>query len=156
MLIALLLILLIAVILFREEIRVLIGVGILVFLVQGLWHEEAWWGKPAVIGLGAILVLAFIAGAVNAWVEERQKAQKANVVAPPQALPQVPSMPDPYAGLTIDNGWFCLVDGREYGPMKKEKLIDLLARGEIPPDTPVKCLNSPWQPANQVISFKKR
>lgn len=74
MLIAVLLIILIIVILFREEIRALIGLSIIAFLAYGFWNnaDDALWGKIVAILLLSLPVLGFIFGVLIALFERKQ------------------------------------------------------------------------------------
>lgn len=70
MLISTLLVVLILVILFREEIRTILGLGLLYILIVGLWENEEWWGKPLVIVLAILFLLGIIAGFINKYIEK--------------------------------------------------------------------------------------
>ncbi|MGG3839701.1 hypothetical protein ABEV00_22100 [Paenibacillus thiaminolyticus] len=65
-----LLVILILVILFREEIRTIIGLGLLYILIVGLWDNNEWWGKPLVIALAILFALGVIVGLLGKYVEK--------------------------------------------------------------------------------------
>lgn len=72
--IAVLLIILILVVLFREEIRALIGLSIVALLAYGFWNNEdiALWGKIAAVILFSLPLLAIITGILSAFISNKK------------------------------------------------------------------------------------
>lgn len=64
MLMVFLFILLALVIIFRNEIKSLIGYGFIAFLALGLW-QIAWWGKVIVIVMGILFILGLVAKGIE-------------------------------------------------------------------------------------------
>jgi len=145
------------VILFREEIRELLGFLLMAALINWLWDRPAWWGKPAAVAVGILAILAAIGLFVEKWEKGarfRRPSGQPQQQLPVQHAAEAPPVA-PRVSYGIDD-WFYRFEGREYGPIPKSELLYLLERGHIPPNTPVRYMDGPWQPANQVISFKTR
>jgi hypothetical protein len=73
MLIAFLLLILILVILFREEIKTLIAYGIVVLISWSLWEVDALWGKIASLLLIALMIFGALANTIEKLKRDKSK-----------------------------------------------------------------------------------
>lgn len=73
MLIVFLLLILILVILFREEIKTLIAYGIVVLISWSLWEVDALWGKIASLLLIALMIFGALANTIEKLKRDKSK-----------------------------------------------------------------------------------
>lgn len=116
MLIAALLVILILFILFRDEIRELLGFLFAFGLLWWLWNA-GWWGKV----IAVVLALGFIVGKVGTWLEGRQQAASGSAFA---------------AG--GGDGWYYMDGDALRGPVSDEQLLAMVRSGRLSEHTPIR------------------
>lgn len=141
MLIAVLLVVLILVILFREEIRGLVGLLIGIGFMYALWESGSVWGKVVVVAIVLLFVGAFVGGMISGARELQAASTDKSPELQPQQQPQ-PAEPE---------GWYCWVNGQQLGPYTEEELLNRLRSRTLPPETQIRHSRVPtWAPANQL------
>lgn len=146
-LIAGLVVLLILVVLFREEIREAISVGVLLFAGYAFWVYDAWWAK--VVG-GALYVTAAL-GVVGMIAGARERGARSRVEAQQQAGVHPPAAPPPPHVVWEDGWWFRGPHGVERGPVSEDRLLAMLRERRLPPDTLIRWgRQGEWHAANRL------
>lgn len=131
-----LIILLIGVILFREEIRQITGIMVFLFIAYALWVSY----KPLFFGLVVIAIALFGAGIYIGFLKDKKKQLQVQV----QPQPQTQSV-------HIPEGWYFVVGDQQYGPVTEQELLKSLSARKILPNTPIRFSRvNDWSPANQI------
>ncbi|MCL6597938.1 MAG: DUF4339 domain-containing protein [Alicyclobacillus macrosporangiidus] len=141
MLIALLLGCLLIVVVFHKEIKALITLLFLAFVMYGMWYAGTW-GRMIDIGFGVVFIAVAVISAVKGFRSAGQ--QPSRMSEPNGHQPVAPPVQKP-------DGWYYSVGAIEKGPVSEEQLLTLLRERKLPPNTLIR-----WSgvdratPANQI------
>jgi hypothetical protein len=163
MLIVFLLLLLMIVISFHEEMKVVIGYEIALFIGYGLWQLASWWKAVGFLIIALILfatsrrILSVILQSIRLFGELLINKNEKEVTFEdikheyPQSNP-APHIKvyDPSIQVNTDE-WFYVFNKQTYGPISEQELLKLFQERKLPPNTAIRWSGvKHWSLANNI------